>query len=73
MGCHALIQGIFSMQGLNPCLLHWQADASHLGRPLLGGKSTIPYTATGPLPKGMCGMDYEKIQRVLGSKLAKLA
>ena len=27
MGCHALLQGIFPIQGLNPCLLcllHWQ-------------------------------------------------
>ena len=22
-GCHFLLQGIFSTQGLNPCLLHW--------------------------------------------------
>ena len=22
-GCHALLQGIFSTQGLNPGLLHW--------------------------------------------------
>ena len=22
VGCHALLQGIFSTQGLNPCLLH---------------------------------------------------
>ena len=29
MGCHFLLQGIFSTQGSNlqlPCLLHWQAD-----------------------------------------------
>ena len=29
MGCHALLQGIFLIQGLNPCLLyllHWPAD-----------------------------------------------
>ena len=24
VGCHALLQGIFPTQGLNPCLLHWQ-------------------------------------------------
>ena len=24
--CHALLQGIFPTQGLNLCLLHWQAD-----------------------------------------------
>ena len=25
MGCHALLQGIFLIQGLNLSLLHWQA------------------------------------------------
>ena len=39
VGCHALFQGIFPTQGLNPRLLHllhWQADSlplSHLGSP----------------------------------------
>ena len=35
VGCHALLQGIFLTQGLNPRLLHWQAGSSplsHLGR-----------------------------------------
>ena len=27
VGCHFLLQGIFSTQGQNPCLLHWQADS----------------------------------------------
>ena len=27
VGCHALLQGIFPTHGLNPCLLHWQADS----------------------------------------------
>ena len=27
MGCHFLLQGIVLTQGLNPCLLHWQADS----------------------------------------------
>ena len=34
MGCHFLLQEFFLTQGLNPCLLHWQADSSplsHLG------------------------------------------
>ena len=37
VGCHFLLQGIFPTQGLNPCLLQWQADSlplSHLGSPL---------------------------------------
>ena len=36
-GCHFLLQGIFPTQGLNPCLLHSQADSlplSHQGSPL---------------------------------------
>ena len=36
VGCHFFLQGILSTQGLNPCLLHWQADSlplSHLGSP----------------------------------------
>ena len=36
VGCHFLLQGIFSTQGWNPGLLHWQADSSpgfHLGSP----------------------------------------
>ena len=24
VGCHFLLQGVFLIQGLNPCLLHWQ-------------------------------------------------
>ena len=38
MGYHFLLQGIFLTHGLNPCLLHWQADSlplSHQGSPLL--------------------------------------
>ena len=34
VGCHFYLQGIFLDQGLNPHLLHWQADSlplSHLG------------------------------------------
>ena len=27
VGCHFLFQGIFLIQGLNPCLLHWQVDS----------------------------------------------
>ena len=37
VGCHVLLQGIFSIQGLNQHLLHWQADSlppSHQGSPI---------------------------------------
>ena len=27
VGCHFLLQGLFPTQGLNPGLLHWQADS----------------------------------------------
>ena len=30
LGCQFLLQGIFPTQGLNLCLLHWQADSSPL-------------------------------------------
>ena len=37
VGCHFLLQGIFSTQGSNPCLFHCQADSlplNHLGSTL---------------------------------------
>ena len=39
VGCYFLLQRIFPTQGLNPSLLHWQADSlplSHSGSPSLG-------------------------------------
>ena len=36
VGCHAVLQGIFPTQGLNPCplcLLHWQAGSLPLAPP----------------------------------------
>jgi len=33
VGCHALFQGIFLTQGLNPHLLHWQAGSLPLAPP----------------------------------------
>jgi len=33
VGCHALLQGIFPTQGLNSCLVHWQAALSLLALP----------------------------------------
>ena len=40
VGCHALLQGIFPTQRLNPRLLHWQADSlplHHLEKPMFVG------------------------------------
>ena len=33
MGCHFILQAIFPTQGLNPCLLHWQANSLPLAPP----------------------------------------
>ena len=33
VGCHFLLQGVFSTQGLNLCLLNWQADSLPLALP----------------------------------------
>ena len=47
VGCHALLQGIFLIQGLNPslwCLLPWQAGSLPLappGKPILLGRKAI--------------------------------
>ena len=30
VACHALLQGVFLIQGSNPCLLRWQADSLSL-------------------------------------------
>jgi len=33
VGCHFILQAIFPTQGLNPCLLHWQANSLPLAPP----------------------------------------
>ena len=46
VGCHALLQGIFLIQGLNSdplCLLHWQAGSLPLASP---GKPTVSFKST---------------------------
>ena len=48
-GCRFLLQGIFLTRGLNPCLLHWQADSlllSHLGSPRDGGAKLLQLCLT---------------------------
>ena len=37
VGCHALLQGVFLAQGLNPCLLHHRQIIYHLTRVLTTG------------------------------------
>ena len=49
VGCHFLLQAIFVIQGLNPCLPHWQADSlplNHQGNPLvqLESSKAKPYS-----------------------------
>ena len=44
MSCHFLLQGIFSTQGSNPCLLHWQTHSlplTHLGILLINQKTGL--------------------------------
>ena len=49
MGCHALLQGIFLTQGLNPCLLHllhWQEGSLPLappGKPIIYNGNTCNF------------------------------
>ena len=45
VGCHFLLQGIFPTQGLNLCLLHWQADTFTTAPP---GKQTSIYLHNPP-------------------------
>ena len=48
VGCHFLLNGIFLIQGSNPCLLHWQVGSlplHHLESPIIhlpGIKPTPP-------------------------------
>ena len=46
-GCHFLLQGIFLTQGLDPCLLHWQAESLPLAPP---GKPTLASPYMGVVP-----------------------
>ena len=44
VGCHFLLQGTFPTQGLNPWLLHCQADSlllSHQGGPYVTGSPAL--------------------------------
>ena len=53
VGCHALLQGTFPTQGLNPhllCLLHWQADSLPLHH--LGSRQ-IPFCSIVIIPNHM--------------------
>ena len=54
VGCHFLLQRIFLTQGLNPRVLHWQADSlplSHLGSPCLCWVNII---ALALIPSSIC-------------------
>ena len=47
-GLRALIQGIFLTQGLNPCLLHWQAGS------FTGATWKAPYLSERPSNEMVC-------------------
>ena len=72
VGCHALFQGIFPIQGLNLCLLcllHWQAGSLSLGPP---GKpwEILKLKTEGEAPsqelKGISGQRSRKPTRACG-------
>ena len=45
MGCHFLLHGVFLIQGLNLCLLHWQVDSllHHLGSSIKHSKRALTH------------------------------
>ena len=50
MGCHALLQGLFPTQGLNPHLLHWQVGSLPIappGNPFTLGQQSLAFMAPG--------------------------
>ena len=62
VGCHSLLQGIFSAQGLNLCFLHWQADSlslSHKRSPELPYDSAVLFL--GILPRGFQTYPYKNL------------
>ena len=60
VGCHALLQGIFLIQGSNPhllCLLHWQAGSLPLvlpGKPALFLTDLLSFHAQKELRQRFC-------------------
>ena len=54
VGHHFLLQGIFLIQGLNLCLLHWQADSLPLSDLALGHlPSKSPASSGSPRDRGL--------------------
>ena len=57
MGCHTLLQGIFPIQGSNPCLLcllHWQVDSLLLAPSIIirwGGGYPVPISHKAEVPR----------------------
>jgi len=65
VGCHALLQGIFPIQGSNPCLLHWQVDSLLLSHK---GSSAVHLKCTQFLFKDM----YIILKRNIGSFMKRV-
>ena len=63
VGCHALLQGIFLTQGLNPCLLYllpWEANSRDLFRKIRDIKGTF-HAKVGTI-KDRNGMDLTEAE-----------
>ena len=52
VGCHVHIQGIFPIQGSNPCLLHWKVDS--LPRSLQGNYEQIQFSSVAQSCPTLC-------------------
>ena len=61
VGCHALLQGIFPTQGLNPDLLHYRKilhHLSHLGSPGMLEWVAYPFSKGSTQPRIWTGVFY---------------
>ena len=74
VGCHSLLQGIFPIQGLNPCLLyllHWQTDSFLLAPPgkpppteyfaPISNRNSINFSATIRVTWGFCLGPHQRV------------
>ena len=61
VGCHALLQGIFPIQGSNPGFLHCRQilyHLSHQGSPRILESAAYPFSRGTSLPRNWSGVSY---------------
>ena len=63
VGCHLLLQRIFPIQGLNLCLLHWQADCLPLSYTGINQNKEVTSQISG---KGAPNVLYSPVDRRVG-------